>query len=66
MTDREDKVYKAKLAEQAERYDGEICCISVAVAPVPGVSDLAGELVVILEHQGCLGGSLRMQDISYH
>ena len=23
MTDREDKVYKAKLAEQAERYDGE-------------------------------------------
>ena len=22
MTDREDKVYKAKLAEQAERYDG--------------------------------------------
>ena len=24
MADREDKVYKAKLAEQAERYDGEI------------------------------------------
>ena len=23
MADREDKVYKAKLAEQAERYDGE-------------------------------------------
>ena len=23
MTEREDKVYKAKLAEQAERYDGE-------------------------------------------
>ena len=23
MTDREDKVYKAKLAEQAERYDGK-------------------------------------------
>ena len=22
MTEREDKVYKAKLAEQAERYDG--------------------------------------------
>jgi hypothetical protein len=24
MADREDKVYKAKLAEQAERYDGEL------------------------------------------
>ena len=23
MTEREDKVYKAKLAEQAERYDGK-------------------------------------------
>lgn len=23
MTEREDNVYKAKLAEQAERYDGE-------------------------------------------
>ena len=23
MADREDKVYKAKLAEQAERYDGK-------------------------------------------
>jgi len=26
MTDREDSVYKAKLAEQAERYDGESFC----------------------------------------
>ena len=24
MTEREDKVYKAKLAEQAERYDGKL------------------------------------------
>ena len=24
MTDREDNVYKAKLAEQAERYDGKL------------------------------------------
>jgi hypothetical protein len=24
MTEREDKVYQAKLAEQAERYDGKI------------------------------------------
>jgi hypothetical protein len=24
MTEREDNVYKAKLAEQAERYDGEL------------------------------------------
>ena len=28
MTDREDKVYKAKLAEQAERYDGKLVNIS--------------------------------------
>lgn len=27
MSEREDNVYKAKLAEQAERYDGK--CISV-------------------------------------
>ena len=27
MADREDNVYKAKLAEQAERYDGELCFI---------------------------------------
>lgn len=32
MADREDNVYKAKLAEQAERYDGKfrkICKIGV-------------------------------------
>ena len=29
MTEREDKVYKAKLAEQAERYDGK--CIQFKV-----------------------------------
>ncbi len=28
MADREDNVYMAKLAEQAERYDGE-CCFSL-------------------------------------
>lgn len=25
MSEREENVYKAKLAEQAERYDGEFC-----------------------------------------
>ena len=28
MTDREDNVYKAKLAEQAERYDGKLYIFS--------------------------------------
>ena len=27
MTEREDKVYQAKLAEQAERYDGRWFCV---------------------------------------
>ena len=27
MADREDNVYKAKLAEQAERYDGMLCIV---------------------------------------
>ena len=27
MADREDRVFCAKLAEQAERYDGVYCCI---------------------------------------
>ena len=33
MADREDNVYMAKLAEQAERYDGKLCelCICSTV-----------------------------------
>ena len=30
MADREDNVYQAKLAEQAERYDGEYLLMSIA------------------------------------
>ena len=37
MADREDKVYKAKLAEQAERYDGELCEICRAQPPTSPV-----------------------------
>ena len=29
MTEREDNVYKAKLAEQAERYDGKCSTINM-------------------------------------
>ena len=40
MTEREDNVYRAKLAEQAERYDGkrticEIFAIKTASLPFP-------------------------------
>ena len=34
MADREDKVYKAKLAEQAERYDGKNSDGSSSAVPV--------------------------------
>lgn len=37
MSEREDNVYKAKLAEQAERYDGKLylCCIATGGAKIP-------------------------------
>ena len=35
MAERENSVYQAKLAEQAERYDGKICTISRSAPPPP-------------------------------
>lgn len=37
MSEREDNVYKAKLAEQAERYDGKwyFRCITTGGAKIP-------------------------------
>lgn len=36
MSEREDNVYKAKLAEQAERYDGK--CVFLISVRCPGIS----------------------------
>jgi len=38
MTEKEDSVYKAKLAEQAERYDGTMCGI-ILFSIIPNDTD---------------------------
>ena len=39
MSEREEQVYKAKLAEQAERYDGTLHCIDRNVVSSEAVHD---------------------------
>lgn len=44
MSEREDNVYKAKLAEQAERYDGKIISflLRIVASLIPIVCEGAG------------------------